>query len=52
MNYKIIENNFDSEGYIYGLNKQIFKLIMELYDEILQEKDAEMSAIANECLCI
>ena len=52
MSYNIIENNFDSEGYIYGLNEEISKLIIGLYDEASQEKDEEMSAITNECLCI
>ena len=52
MSYNIIENNFDSEGYIYGLNEEISKLIIGLYDEASQEKGEEMSATANECLCI
>ncbi|MBD5643890.1 hypothetical protein HYH96_08260 [Clostridium botulinum] len=52
MSYNIIENNFDSEGYIYGLNEEISKLIIGLYDEASQEKNEEMNAIASECLCI
>lgn len=52
MSYNIIENNLDSEGYIHGLNEEISKLIIGLYDEASQEKDEEMSAIANECLLI
>ena len=52
MSYNIIENNTDSEDYIYGLNEEISKLIIGLYDEASQEKGEEMNAIANECLCI
>lgn len=52
MSYSIIENNIDSEGYIYGLNEKISKLIIGLYDEASQEKDEEMNAIAKECLHI
>lgn len=52
MSYNIIENNLDSEGYIYGLNEEISKLIIGLYDEASEEKNEEMKAIANECLRI
>ncbi|SDP84580.1 hypothetical protein [Clostridium gasigenes] len=52
ISYNIIENNIDSEDYIYGLDEEISKLIIGLYDEASQEKNEEMNAIANECLCI
>ncbi len=52
MSYKIIENNVDSVDYIYGINEGVSKLIIGLYDESSQEKNEEMNAIANECLCI
>ena len=52
ISYNIIENNIDSEGYIYGLNEEISKLIIGLYDEASEEKNEEMNAIANECLHI
>lgn len=52
MSYNIIENNSDAEDYIYGLNEEISKLIIGLYDEVSQEKDDEMKDIANECLRI
>lgn len=52
MSYNIIENNTDSESYIYGLNEKISKLIIGLYDEASEEKSEEMKAIAKECLCI
>lgn len=52
MSYNIIENNSDVEDYRYGLNEEISKLIIELYDEVSQEKDDEMKEIANECLHI
>lgn len=52
MSYNIIENNIDSEGYIYGLNEEISKLIIGLYDETSEEKNGEMKDIANECLRI
>jgi hypothetical protein len=52
MSYNIIENNIDSVDYTYGLNEEISKLIIGLYDEASQEKNKEMNAIANECLCI
>lgn len=52
MSYNIIENNIDSIDYIYGINEDISKLIIGLYDEASQEKNEEMNAIANECLYI
>lgn len=52
MSYNIIENNIDSEGYIYGLNEEISKLIVGLYDEASEEKNEKINAIANECLHI
>ena len=52
MSYNIIENNIDSEGYIYGLNEEISKLIIGLYDEASEEKNEKINAIANECLHI
>lgn len=52
MSYNIMENNSDTEDYIYGLNEEISKLIIGLYDESSQEKDEEMKDIANECLHI
>lgn len=52
MSYNVIENNIDSETYIYGLNEEISKLIIGLYDEASEEKNEEMKAIANECLHI
>ena len=52
MSYNIIENNSDAEDYTYGLNEEISKLIIGLYDEVSQENDEEMKDIANVCLHI
>ena len=52
MSYNIIEENSEAKMYIYGLNEEISKLVIGLYDEATQKNDENMNKIVDECLYI